>query len=274
MKKNQTSQQSNLDTLTSLEWLEEDKITPTDVDVSFLSWLDIDNDTLEKLDTGTKKKIKKKKFILIFVLSVFVAFTMLFVGYRVKVYEKTVQMYEQEDKPVLMWLRAFVNGDFVTCDTISRDAEVKLTTTQSKYYEKMLDKASRGITNVEVKKIVDNKDKICYTIEVEYKQYKSSIDVQSYQEKYNEIKELYFDDKIEDDEVTEKIRVLYLNTYEQGFKLGNKKGTFEFTIYSDDKGVGNTNTFIKELVEKTKVLSVSNEIKEQLSTVEKELPEE
>ena len=60
MKKNQTSQQSKLEALTSLEWLDEDNIKPVDVDVSFLSWLDIDDDTLEQLDTDTKKKIKKK----------------------------------------------------------------------------------------------------------------------------------------------------------------------------------------------------------------------
>ena len=48
--------------MTSLEWLDEDNIKPVDVDVSFLSWLDIDDDTLEQLDTDTKKKIKKKKY--------------------------------------------------------------------------------------------------------------------------------------------------------------------------------------------------------------------
>ena len=81
-----------------------------------------------------------------------------------------------------MWLKAFVNSDFITCDTLSRDAEVKLTTSQSEYYDKMLKKASNSITNVEVKKIVDNNEKICYDIEVEYKIYESSID-KSYKEK-------------------------------------------------------------------------------------------
>ena len=266
MKKNQTSQQSKLEALTSLEWLDEDNIKPVDVDVSFLSWLDIDDDTLEQLDTDTKKKIKKKKYILILVLSILVLFTVAFVAVRVNVYRQTVQAYEQGDKPVLLWLKAFVNSDFITCDTLSRDAEVKLTTSQSEYYDKMLKKASNSITNVEVKKIVDNNEKICYDIEVEYKIYESSID-KSYKEKYKEIEDAYMKNDIDDDEVAEKLRVLYLNTYELGFYLTDKKGKFVFTLYSDKRGVGDTNIFVRELIEKTKVLKVSNEIR---STIEKE----
>lgn len=266
MKKNQTSQQSKLEALTSLEWLDEDNIAPVDVDVSFLSWLDIDDDTLEQLDTGTKKKIKKKKYVLILLLSLLVLFTVVFVGIRVNVYRQTVQAYEQGDKPVLLWLKAFVNSDFITCDTLSRDAEVKLTTSQSEYYEKMLKKASDSITNVEVKKIVDKNEKICYDIEVEYKIYESSMD-NSYKEKYKEIKDAYLKNDIDDDEVAEKLRVLYLNTYELGFHLTDKRGKFVFTLYSDKRGVGDTNIFVKELIEKTKVLEVSNKIR---STIEKE----
>lgn len=268
MKKNQTKQiehNTGLEALTSLEWLDEDNIKPMDVDVSFLSWLDIDDEILETLDTTTKNKIKKKKYILIGILCLLVLFTSVFVLYRVNVYHQTVIAYEQEDKPVLVWLRAFVNGDFTTCDALSRDSESKLTTSQSKYYGNMMQKASNSITNVEVKKILDTREKICYTIEVTYKEYKSNVDKEAYDKEYEELKKAYFSDDLTDAEIEEKLRVLYNNTYKTGFTMSNEKKTFEVELYSDEKGVGNINQFIRKLITKTKVKDVSNEILDTLS---------
>lgn len=291
MKKNQKNQQrkeqlqeefKDLEHITSFDWLEIDddkleqtNIEPIEINDTFLSWLDVDNDTLELLDDKTKKKVKKKRIgLLLLVISLIIA-TIFGVTRQVVVYQQTIASYEQEDKPVLQWLRAFVNADFYSCDALSKESEEKLTTTQNEYYVKMLEKVSKAVTNVQITKIVDKNGKICYDIAITYKKYKVSEDkIKEYKDSYEAIEKEYVNNKLTDDEVSEKIRVLYVNTYEQSFLLQSKESTKTYMLYSDKKGVGNIDSFLKELIQDTEVLSVSDKIVNELKSVQKGLQEE
>ena len=279
MKKNQTNQSNkkyeNLSSITTFDWLEENKSSNKEVetlviDDTFLSWLDIDDSTLELLDTTTQKRVKKKRFILILLVLSLIIVTIFGVVRQIYSYNQTILAYEQGNKPVLQWLKAFVDADFVICDELSRPSEEKLTTTQNEYYDKLLEKVVDSITNVEIQKIVDNKDKICYDIVITYKTYKVSSNIKGYESKYKEIEKSYLDNKITDEEVREKIEELYVNTYESGFELSDKTESKDFTIYSDNKGVGNIDELVEEMIEGTNVLNVSDKIKETLDKVRKD----
>lgn len=278
MKNQKKNNYENLSDLTSLEWLDEEKleeeieskVNRIEISDTFLSWLDIDNTTLELLDTETKEKVKKKRIILWLLIGMLIIGTIFGLCRQVTVYRRTVLAYEQDDKPALQWVKSFVETDFVTCDTLVKQEETKLTTTQNDYYVEMLTKAVKGITNISIKKIVDKGDKICYDIIITYKTYESKSDFSDYATKYKELEELYLKDEITEEQLREELKTLYNISYKNAYILTDNEQKKEFSIYSDENGVYNVDILVKSLIEGTQVLYVNNEIKEKMSEIRKE----
>lgn len=223
--------------ITQFDWLEksDDEETTREVLVSdtFLSWLDLDKEALEKLDVKDRKKIQSKKFILYAFVFLFMLTSLFIVRTKYQYYNQTVNTYVDSERTALLWLKSFVNKDYVMCDALStRDTE-KLTTVQNDFYEKLLYKISDCIEDISIKKIVDNNDKMCYTVNIRYKTYNKEIspDVEKYHKEAEELTTRYINDELTEEDVKNEVLGIYDEIYNDNFVLTEETQELEVVMY-------------------------------------------
>lgn len=158
---------------------------------------------------------------------------------------------QNEDSGVYVWLNAFKDKDYESCDWYASQDGVSLTADTSDFYSLFLDILVGSVEGIEIKDIKDDKSTgyTDYTIQIERLPIKRVSTLKIDDKKISKMLDKY-EKGNDSDELESSLNDYYIGVFKDSFQYDTSKEPEVLELHLMEKGscVYGTETFIKELI--------------------------